>query len=129
MAKQVKTGNMLIPSSLVEDITPIQYGVKLMKGAYDMADNVNHPKHYEGSTSLECIEVMQIAYGTFVVYDFCICNAFKYLWRYGNKNGEEDLNKAEWYINKAQELTNFDDDSTVETLRETLRKHKERFNK
>lgn len=62
-------------------------------------DNVNHPKHYEGSTSLECIQVMEIMFGPRAVADFCMCNAFKYLWRYKNKNGSEDLDKAVWYCN------------------------------
>lgn len=70
-----------------------------------MIDNVNHPKHYEGSTSIECIEAMIITFGKHAVYDFCKCNAFKYVWRYKNKNGIEDLRKAEWYINKAKTLS------------------------
>ena len=67
-------------------------------------DNVNHPSHYESSCSLECIDVMEAMFGDKAVYDFCICNAFKYLWRYKNKNSEEDINKAEWYINRAKKL-------------------------
>ena len=49
-------------------------------------DNVNHPKHYEGSTSLECIEAMELAFGRQAVTDFCKCNAFKYVWRYKHFN-------------------------------------------
>ena len=49
-------------------------------------DNVNHPSHYEGSTSLECIQCMEVTMGKQAVADFCLCNAFKYLWRYKNKN-------------------------------------------
>jgi hypothetical protein len=56
-------------------------------------DNVNHPSHYEGNTSLECIECMRVAFGAKAVYDFCLCNAFKYLWRYKNKNGAEDIER------------------------------------
>ncbi len=70
-----------------------------------MSDNVNHPSHYEGSTSIECIEAMLVAFGKDAVYDFCKCNAFKYVWRYKNKNGKEDLDKAEWYVNKCKELS------------------------
>ena len=64
----------------------------------NQVDNVNHPKHYEGHTSLECIEVMEICFGYQYVAHFCLCNAFKYLWRYKNKNGAEDLEKAGWYL-------------------------------
>ena len=66
-------------------------------------DNIN-PDHYKSQTSLECIEAMQIAFGEAAVIDFCVCNAWKYIWRWENKNGVEDLHKAEWYINKGWEL-------------------------
>ena len=69
-----------------------------------MADNVNHPAHYEASTSIECIEAMELMFGEQAVYDFCLCNAYKYIWRHKNKNGLEDLDKAEWYLNKASEI-------------------------
>lgn len=69
-----------------------------------MADNVNHPSHYEASTSIECIEAMELMFGEQAVYDFCVCNAYKYIWRHKNKNGLEDLDKAEWYLNKASEI-------------------------
>ena len=65
-----------------------------------MSDNVNHPQHYEGHTSLECIDVMEMLFGSKGVAYFCACNAFKYLWRYKNKNGQEDLEKAMWYIKR-----------------------------
>lgn len=63
-------------------------------------DNVNNPNHYAGGTSFECIELMEITLGKKAVYYFCMCNGFKYLWRYKLKNGLEDLNKAEWYLNR-----------------------------
>lgn len=63
-------------------------------------DNVNHPAHYESQTSLECIDVMEIAFGANAVGDFCLCNAFKYLWRYKHKGGKEDLRKAKWYLDR-----------------------------
>lgn len=71
----------------------------MAKDKVEKVDNVNHPKHYEGSTSLECIEVMEVVFGYEVVAFFCLCNAFKYMWRYKNKNGEEDIKKTGWYLN------------------------------
>lgn len=62
-------------------------------------DNVNNPHHYAGSCSLECIEVMKVCCGLEAVIHFCLCNAFKYMWRYKNKNGAEDLDKSRWYLN------------------------------
>ena len=64
--------------------------------------NVSHPKHYAGSTSLECIEVMELLIGYEAVANYCLCNSFKYLWRYKNKNGQEDVEKALWYLNWVQ---------------------------
>ena len=69
-----------------------------------MTDNVNHPQHYE-SGKFECIEVMLETQGTEAVKSFCICNAFKYLYRHSKKNGIEDIKKAKWYLDKYIELT------------------------
>ena len=44
------------------------------------------------------------AQGKEAVKDFCVCNAFKYLWRHNAKNGDEDIKKANWYLNKAVEI-------------------------
>ena len=63
-------------------------------------DNINHPAHYESQTSLECIDVMEIAFGAEAVGNFCLCNAFKYLWRYKHKGGNEDVKKAKWYLDR-----------------------------
>ena len=69
-------------------------------------DHVNHPRHYENTCSLECIEVMRLTYGKRAVYDFCLCNAFKYMWRFKNKNGKEDLEKANWYLSYVEKNFN-----------------------
>lgn len=68
-----------------------------------MTDMVNHPSHYE-SGQFECIEVMEETQGKEAVMDFCLCNAFKYLYRHRRKNGIEDIKKAKWYIEKYIEL-------------------------
>lgn len=67
-------------------------------------DNVNNPKHY-ASGGIECIDAMEAAYGAEAVMHFCMCNAFKYQWRFNKKNGIEDLHKARWYMNKYEELS------------------------
>ena len=63
-------------------------------------DMVNHPPHY-ASGGIECIDAMESAFGEESVYWFCVCNAFKYVWRHSKKNSREDLEKARWYINRA----------------------------
>ena len=68
-----------------------------------VVDNVNHPSHY-AQGGIECIDAMEAAYGTQAVIHFCMCNAFKYQWRFKNKNGKEDLLKCQWYQNKLIEL-------------------------
>ena len=63
-----------------------------------MNDNVSHPAHYQGKH--ECIDLMREIYGDEAVRHFCICNAYKYRFRAGAKQGEtaqSDIAKAEWY--------------------------------
>lgn len=69
------------------------------------SDNVNHPGHYEQACSIECIDAMELAFGPEAVLYFSLCNAFKYIWRWKYKNGSEDLEKAKWYLKKAEDLT------------------------
>ena len=66
-------------------------------------DVVCRPQHY-ASTSIECIDAMRETQGDEAVKHFCVCNAFKYLWRHNSKNGDEDVRKASWYLNKAVEI-------------------------
>ena len=77
--------------------------VTLMKLINMNNDPVNHPDHYT-SGSIECIDAMTETQGTEAVQHFCVCNAFKYLWRWRGKNGVEDIKKAAWYLNKAIQL-------------------------
>ena len=67
-------------------------------------DVVNHPSHYAGSCSIECFDVMRMLWTSEELANYCLINAFKYIWRHKNKNGLEDLRKAEWYMNKATEI-------------------------
>lgn len=87
-------------------------------------EQVNHPKHYK-DTSLECIDVMRAMYGEYGTCYFCLCSAFKYMWRYKNKNGEEDLNKAEFYLNWVFKNGGSTFDTYVENLFSLLTKCKE----
>ena len=65
-----------------------------------MTDNVNHPKHYTQG-GVECIDALAAATINLQGLDaVCTANAIKYLWRWGQKNGVEDLKKARGYIDK-----------------------------
>ena len=68
-------------------------------------DNVNHPSHYE-TGKYECFDVMVEAIGEEEAKGFCLCNAFKYIYRCKIKNETptEDIKKAIWYLNKFVEL-------------------------
>ena len=68
-------------------------------------DNVNHPVHYTQG-GIECIDALKAAtVGKTGIEAVCVANVIKYLWRYEEKNGIEDVNKAQWYINRLiQEL-------------------------
>lgn len=63
---------------------------------------VNHPAHYQGKH--ECIDEMIALFGVEAVKHFCMCNVYKYRFRAANKNGQEDLDKADWYMDKLMEL-------------------------
>jgi hypothetical protein len=66
---------------------------------------VSHPSHY-CTGKFECIDVMLEVFGVEKVKAFCQLNAFKYLYRSDRKNSIEDIQKAEWYLKKLQELSN-----------------------
>lgn len=69
-------------------------------------DPVNHPKHYTQG-GIECIDALKAATtGLEGVEAFCTANAIKYLWRWKQKNGAQDLDKAIWYINRLKEEIN-----------------------
>ena len=61
-----------------------------------MADIVNAPPHYTQS-NIECIEAIKSALGD--GYEYYLQGVIiKYMWRFRDKNGIEDLKKAEWYL-------------------------------
>ena len=61
-------------------------------------DEVNHPSRYLHN-GIETIDVIKAwTEGLDGAYAFCIGNAIKYLSRWQEKGGIEDLKKAVWYI-------------------------------
>lgn len=61
----------------------------------ELQDMVNHPPHYN-QDGIECIDAIKAALGDGFGY-YLQGNQMKYLWRYRDKNGTEDLKKANWY--------------------------------
>ena len=63
-------------------------------------DVVNHPSHYTKG-NIECIDAIDSATtGKSGIEAVCVANIIKYLYRYEEKNGIEDVKKAKWYLNK-----------------------------
>ena len=71
------------------------------------SDMVNHPSHYTQG-GIECIDALKAATVSKTgIEAVCTANAIKYLWRYEEKNGIEDVKKARWYIDRLiKELEN-----------------------
>ncbi len=81
-------------------------------------DMVNNPKHYNknaddltifvrsallddvDSLNLECIEAMTSCLSITELRGYFRGNSFKYRWRYTDKAGIQDLEKAAWYEKK-----------------------------
>lgn len=61
-----------------------------------MAETVNNPQHYGGANNpyevINVIEAWEL--------DFTEGNIIKYVSRYKQKNGIEDLKKAQWYLSR-----------------------------
>jgi len=69
-------------------------------------DNVN-PQHYKQG-GIECIEAIKASMTHMEFIGYLKGNSMKYLWRYRNKNGLEDLHKMNWYNNRLiKELTEY----------------------
>lgn len=61
---------------------------------------VNHPEHYNLG-EVECIDAIQSCMAGLSGFEgFCIGNAIKYLWRWKQKGGLTDLEKAKFYIDR-----------------------------
>lgn len=93
-----EVNNKKYDGAIMEEILKRNYGRYPLDEGKSSTDNVNHPSHYTGK--YECIDVMQDVFGDDATNDFCLCNAFKYIWRAHKKNGLEDVKKAVWYLNK-----------------------------
>jgi hypothetical protein len=61
-------------------------------------DVVNSPPHYTAG-GIEAIDAIKAAVATAPpVQAVFVANILKYVWRYREKNGKQDLMKARWYL-------------------------------
>tara|TARA_A100001515_G_C4532433_1_gene197376 strand:+ start:440 stop:670 length:231 start_codon:yes stop_codon:yes gene_type:complete len=72
-------------------------------------DMVNSPPHYN-KNKIECIDAIESATDN-GFENYLQGNIIKYVWRYRYKNGVEDLEKAQWYLNKLIKKVLTDDKS------------------
>lgn len=86
-----------------------------------MSDNINHPEHYQNIAGVEAIDILND-----VVKDLpgtqaaLLWNALKYQLRFQNKNGVEDLKKAQNYLQYLiDDMTSTQDTGNKEILWDT----------
>lgn len=72
------------------------------KDIKSLDDNVNHPDHYQGD--IETIDYIKDKLTDEEFRGFVKGNVLKYVSREGLKNGDEDLKKSHWYLNKLIEV-------------------------
>lgn len=67
---------------------------------YECNDNmVSHPSHYQSETGLEVIDVIEaFTFDLKGIEATDTGNIIKYICRWKNKNGLQDLKKAMWYL-------------------------------
>lgn len=67
-------------------------------------DVVNHPAHYAETGGVECIEAIEAQLTTEEYEGYLRGNCVKYLWRWKNKGGLQDLKKCKWYLERLIEI-------------------------
>ena len=66
-------------------------------------DSIN-PSHYKQG-AVEGIQAIKSAtINKQGLEAFCVGNVIKYLWRYENKGGLQDMQKAKWYLDRLIEI-------------------------
>jgi len=66
-------------------------------------DNVNNPAHY-GTGNIECIDYIEDFLTREEFIGYLRGNIAKYMHRWRYKNGLEDLEKSQWYLNRLIEV-------------------------
>jgi hypothetical protein len=70
-------------------------------------DLVNHPSHYNDQGGIECIEAIEAQLTDEGYVGYLHGNCAKYLWRWKNKGGAEDLKKCHWYLERLITFVDF----------------------
>lgn len=84
-------------------------------------NTISHPRHYNREGAIECIDEMELIYGSEAVMWFCLLNAHKYRYRAGLKNdGYQDIEKSDWYMKKYKELKEKINQNTISITNPTI---------
>lgn len=93
--KTVSTNNIVDGKTFVSSLSETTNKIT------DEPDFVNHPPHYQSSTGLEVIDVIKAFTENLTgIEAVCTGNAIKYICRWKEKNGLQDLEKCIWYLNR-----------------------------
>ena len=88
-----------------------------------MHDPVNSPRHYADSFGgIQCIDAIETSMSMEEFKGFLKGNVQKYVWRYSQKNGAEDLKKAKWYLERLITLCGMEEAMVKETMRDSSKK-------
>lgn len=99
---------------------------------YESTDKmVSHPSHYQSKSGLEVINVIEaFTEGLEGIEAVDTANAIKYICRWKDKNGVQDLEKAVWYIHHLIDHLNKEDEQkrvelTLEKYRDYMYRNEE----
>lgn len=76
------------------ELSASQVAEKMTSTVDSEFDPVTKPSHYAGHTGIDCKAAMESMLGTDAYVSHMQACAFKYIWRWRDKNGIEDLKKA-----------------------------------
>ena len=96
--QKYEAGEILPPDDIIYKINDIFGGEFIIMFEIEEKEMVNHPSHYNMG-KYECLDVVkELVKDMKGIEATLFFNAFKYLWRYKQKNGLQDLKICEFYL-------------------------------
>ena len=96
--QKYEAGEILPPVDIIYKINDIFGGEFMLTFEIEEKEMVDHPSHYNMG-KYECLDVAkELVKDMKGIEATLFFNAFKYLWRYKQKNGLQDLKKCEFYL-------------------------------
>jgi len=83
----------------VDGVCPVPWVIK-EEAPILQPDLVNNPSHYSETGVVECIEAIESQLTIEEYAGYLRGNCVKYLWRWKNKGGVQDLKKCKWYLER-----------------------------